>query len=101
MRLKDNNFVLLVLALLVPTYKLELSFFDLQQNLLQFLPKVDLLKLLEERKQQFIKEGLFDTAHKKPIAIIRKRDASRRNVPKAWMTVAGSVTFRRMNATIW
>ena len=48
MRLKDNNFVLLVLALLVPTYKLELSFFDLQQNLLQFLPKVDLLKLLEE-----------------------------------------------------
>lgn len=26
-----------------------------------------LLKLLEERKQQFLKEGLFDTAHKKPI----------------------------------
>ena len=26
-----------------------------------------LLKLLEERKQQFIKEGLFDVAHKKPI----------------------------------
>lgn len=26
-----------------------------------------LLKLLEERKQQFIKEGLFDNAHKKPI----------------------------------
>ena len=47
MQLKDNNFVLLVLALLVPTYKLELSFFDLQQNLLQFLPKVDLLKLLD------------------------------------------------------
>ena len=26
-----------------------------------------LLKLLEERKQQFIKEGLFDASHKKPI----------------------------------
>lgn len=26
-----------------------------------------LLKLLEERKQQFLKEGLFDAAHKKPI----------------------------------
>jgi len=26
-----------------------------------------LLKLLEERKQQFLKEGLFDSAHKKPI----------------------------------
>jgi len=26
-----------------------------------------LLKLLEERKQQFIKDGLFDVAHKKPI----------------------------------
>ena len=29
-----------------------------------------LLKLLEERKQQFIKEGLFDTAHKKPIPFL-------------------------------
>ena len=29
-----------------------------------------LLKLLEERKQQFIKEGLFDVAHKKPIPFL-------------------------------
>lgn len=29
-----------------------------------------LLKLLEERKQQFIKEGLFDEAHKKPIPFL-------------------------------
>lgn len=29
-----------------------------------------LLKLLEERKQQFIKEGLFDAAHKKPIPFL-------------------------------
>lgn len=29
-----------------------------------------LLKLLEERKQQFIKEGLFDPAHKKPIPFL-------------------------------
>ncbi|MBO5038889.1 MAG: exodeoxyribonuclease VII large subunit [Alphaproteobacteria bacterium] len=29
-----------------------------------------LLKLLEERKQQFIKEGLFEAAHKKPIPFL-------------------------------
>ena len=29
-----------------------------------------LLKLLEERKQQFIKEGLFDASHKKPIPFL-------------------------------
>ena len=29
-----------------------------------------LLKLLEERKQQFIKEGLFDVSHKKPIPFL-------------------------------
>ena len=29
-----------------------------------------LLKLLEERKQQFLKEGLFDAAHKKPIPFL-------------------------------
>jgi len=29
-----------------------------------------LLKLLEERKQQFIKEGLFDAAHKKPLPFL-------------------------------
>jgi exodeoxyribonuclease VII large subunit len=29
-----------------------------------------LLKLLEERKQQYIKEGLFDNAHKKPIPFL-------------------------------
>ncbi|MBR1915122.1 MAG: exodeoxyribonuclease VII large subunit [Alphaproteobacteria bacterium] len=29
-----------------------------------------LLKLLEERKQQFFKEGLFDEAHKKPIPFL-------------------------------
>ncbi len=29
-----------------------------------------LLKLLEERKQQFLKEGLFDVAHKKPIPFL-------------------------------
>lgn len=29
-----------------------------------------LLKLLEERKQQFIKEGLFDFSHKKPIPFL-------------------------------
>ncbi len=29
-----------------------------------------LLKLLEERKQQFLKEGLFDEAHKKPIPFL-------------------------------
>ena len=31
-----------------------------------------LLKLLEERKQQFLKEGLFDQAHKKPIPYLPK-----------------------------
>ena len=31
-----------------------------------------LLKLLEERKQQFFKEGLFDAAHKKPIPYLPK-----------------------------
>jgi len=31
-----------------------------------------LLKLLEERKQQFLKEGLFDASHKKPIPYLPK-----------------------------
>ena len=31
-----------------------------------------LLKLLEERKQQFLKEGLFDAGHKKPIPFLPK-----------------------------
>ena len=31
-----------------------------------------LLKLLEERKQQFLKEGLFDMSHKKPIPYLPK-----------------------------
>jgi len=31
-----------------------------------------LLKLLEERKQQFLKEGLFDASHKKPIPFLPK-----------------------------
>lgn len=31
-----------------------------------------LLKLLEERKQQFLKEGLFDPTHKKPIPYLPK-----------------------------
>ncbi len=31
-----------------------------------------LLKLLEERKQQFLKEGLFDEGHKKPIPYLPK-----------------------------
>jgi len=31
-----------------------------------------LLKLLEERKQQFLKEGLFDQTHKKPIPFLPK-----------------------------
>ena len=46
------------------------SSYQLIINHLEIAGTGTLLKLLEERKQQFLKEGLFDIAHKKPLPFL-------------------------------